>query len=158
MADIVELAARARRLRRALPTTVAQKRHSPTEEDMLDVLCRLTREAVSAHNASQHQTFPPKEGYSVTGTYLHQKISGTVKRLQKLATSDIFRIEVDFDAPVNVSTLPGSSVFRSKVSCLIDENGVSISKTSSGRPYLALNPPAPSTPSTPPARLTIQRI
>lgn len=158
MAVIVELAARARRLRRALPVSAAQKRCSPSEEDMLDVLCRLTREAVAAHNASQHQAFPPREGYSVTGTYLHQKIRGTVKRLQKLATSDIFRIEVNFDAPVNVSTLPGSSVFRSRVSCLIDENGVSISKTSSGRPYLVLNPPSPSAPSTPPARLTIQRM
>lgn len=81
---------------------------------------------------------PVALGGRVRGRYLGQAFSGTVIGVQIL-TPGRYRVTFDFDEAVDVLTFDSFSAFRKRVSCTIDDNGMTAEKTSNGLPHLRLH-------------------
>jgi hypothetical protein len=81
---------------------------------------------------------PVSVGTRVQGQYLGQAFAGEVLGVRVLGVPGRFRVTFDFDEPVDVVTFASFSNFRRRVSCVIDETGVTAEKTSDGEPHLKL--------------------
>lgn len=82
---------------------------------------------------------PVSLGARVRGHYLGQAFEGEVIGVQALTATGRYRVTFRFDEPVDVVTFESFSAFRQRVSCTIDERGVTVEKTSNGRPHLQLD-------------------
>ncbi|PTW62816.1 hypothetical protein C8N35_101864 [Breoghania corrubedonensis] len=85
---------------------------------------------------------PVQVGESVRGTYLGQPFSGSIVSVHMLGRTDgaatRYRVEVDFDEPVDVVTFDSFSSFRKRVNATLDSNGVTAARTSNGEPHMRL--------------------
>lgn len=77
-------------------------------------------------------------GDAVRGRYLDQPFVGRIISLAKLPATGLLRVAVHFDKPVDVVTFESFSAFRSRVTAVITDKGVSPRRTSNGLPHLTL--------------------
>jgi len=77
-------------------------------------------------------------GERVEGRYLGQPFTGEIVGISALAGGTRFRTAIHFDEPVDVVKFDSFSAFRQRVSCTLDEDGVSPEKTSDGEPQMRL--------------------
>ena len=78
-------------------------------------------------------------GDAVRGSYLGQRFSGRIRGITMLHGDGRYRMTIRFDEPVDVVTFASFSSFRRQINCTVDEDGVSASRTSDGRPHLQLD-------------------
>lgn len=76
-------------------------------------------------------------GGRVKGRYLGQAFTGEIIAVRALAP-DHLRVVIQFDAPVDVVTFESFSAYRSRISAVINAEGVTSSKTSNGEPQLVM--------------------
>ncbi len=82
---------------------------------------------------------PINIGEKVNGQYLGQAFRGEVIKIQKLLDqSNNYRITLLFDQAVDVVKFEGLSNWRDRVSCTINDQGITAEKTSDGKPHLQL--------------------
>lgn len=74
-------------------------------------------------------------GQRVSGEYLGQPFDGEVIGVVRQA-DERCKVTLAFDRPVDVITFEGMSNFRSRVTCVIDDEGVTAERTSDGKPHL----------------------
>ncbi len=83
---------------------------------------------------------PPVElGGKARGRYLGQPFTAKVIGIQSQLAPGRWRVELQFDEPVDVVTFESFSAYRSRVSAVIDADGRTIEKTSNGVPHMALD-------------------
>ena len=82
---------------------------------------------------------PVNVGETVTGRYLGQPVSGTVIGVRLLGDSGHRRVTFDFDEPVDVVTFDSFSAYRKRVTCVLNEDGVTVERTSTGQPHMRLD-------------------
>ena len=79
-------------------------------------------------------------GDQVIGHYLGQMFTGTIIGVQTLTNAHgRYRVTFDFDEPVDVITFESWSAYRKRVTCTLDEEGVTLEKTSNGKPHMVLS-------------------
>ena len=78
-------------------------------------------------------------GGRVKGRYLGQPFTGEIVAIRSVPP-DHFRIALQFDEPVDVVTFDSFSAYRSRVSALINRDGVTAEKTSNGLPQMIVEP------------------
>ena len=79
-------------------------------------------------------------GSRVRGHYLGQPFDAEGLGVQALTSQPgHYRMVLHFDEPVDVVTFDSFSALRQRVTATIDEEGVSPSKTSNGRPHMVLH-------------------
>ncbi len=78
-------------------------------------------------------------GGRVKGSYLGQPFTGEIVALRTMPP-DHLRIVLHFDEPVDVVTFDSFSAYRSRVSALINREGVTAEKTSNGLPQMIVEP------------------
>ena len=78
-------------------------------------------------------------GGRVKGRYLGQPFTGEIVALRSMPP-DHMRIVLHFDEPVDVVTFDSFSAYRSRVSALINREGVTAEKTSNGLPQMIVAP------------------
>lgn len=136
--SIATLKNQAKRLRAVLASTG----HSIGHSGSLELLAHQHgfKDWNTLHAAMQARApaCPVVTGDHVQGHYLGQFFTGTVMGIQNLMKSDRFRITLMFDAPVDVVKFDSWSAFRKRVSCIITRDGLTIEKTSDGKPHLVL--------------------
>lgn len=76
-------------------------------------------------------------GDHVEGRYLNQPFAGEVIGVAKMA-SDRYRVTFNFDEPVDVVTFDSFSAYRKRVTCTVDSRGMTVEKTSDGRPHMQI--------------------
>jgi hypothetical protein len=137
LANIAELKTQAKRLRTAL----AENGQSLSHAQALELVSKQhgfrdwNTACASARNSSPRSF---KVGDRVTGTYMQQAFAGEIRGLSKVGQNDHIRVDVQFDQPVDVVTFDSFSSYRSRVNCVIDEDGIAVKKTSNGEPYLKI--------------------
>jgi hypothetical protein len=78
-------------------------------------------------------------GDQVTGQYLGQKFAGRIVAVTAMTSSHgRYRVTFDFDEPVDVITFESWSAFRKRVTVTLDEDGLTVEKTSNGQPHMVL--------------------
>lgn len=77
----------------------------------------------------------PQVGARIAGRYLGQPFEGEIVGVDTLSGGR-YRVTIEFDEAVDVVTFESFSAFRKRVSCVIDEDGVSPARTSNGRPHM----------------------
>ena len=82
---------------------------------------------------------PVAVGGRVGGRYLGQRFAARVIGLSELGRSGRWRIELQFDEPVDVSAFESFSVLRRRVQATIRADGTTAEKTSNGQPHLVLD-------------------
>ena len=134
-----ELKAQARRLRTSLANAGNDITHSRSLELIAQQYGFADWNTLHAKIGNQ----PPRRTFAVgdrvRGAYLGKAFEGTVLAL-KAATSvpGYYTITIDFDEAVDVVEFDSFSAFRKRVTATIDEEGISPSKTSNGRPHMVL--------------------
>ncbi len=78
-------------------------------------------------------------GGRVKGRYLGQPFTGEIVAIRSMPP-DHLRIVLHFDEPVDVVTFESFSAYRSRVSALINSDGVTAEKTSNGAPQMVVDP------------------
>lgn len=81
---------------------------------------------------------PVTVGDTVSGRYLGQPFDATVIGVQMLGDSGRRRVTFDFDEPVDVVTFDSFSSFRKRVTCVLNEDGLTAERTSNGQPHMRL--------------------
>ncbi|XSG81326.1 MAG: glyoxalase superfamily protein [Methyloligella sp. ZOD6] len=79
-------------------------------------------------------------GMRLRGRYLGQPFRGELIAVQQMGPAGHVRITVQFEEPVDVVTFESFSAYRQRVSCIVDETGCTVEKTSDGRPHMELDP------------------
>lgn len=134
--NVDELKAQAKRLRTAIPAIDGKALgHSKA----LELIARQHgyRDWNTLHAAAGNgSNVPLSLGDRVIGDYLHQAFSGEVISVARLGLSGRYRVTIKFDEPVDVVTFDSFSAFRSRVTVVVDENGVTSAKTSDGNPHM----------------------
>lgn len=134
--NVDELKAQAKRLRTAMPTIDGKPvGHSKA----LELIARQHgyRDWNTLHAAAGNgSNVPVSLGERVTGDYLHQPFTGEVISAARLGLSGRYRMTIKFDEPVDVVTFDSFSAFRSRVTAVVDQNGVTSAKTSDGNPHM----------------------
>lgn len=137
LANIAELKNQAKRLRNAL----AENGQPLSHAQALELVSKQhgfkdwNTACASARNPSPRAFMV---GDRVTGTYMQQVFTGEIRGLSKVGRHDHIRVDVQFDQPVDVVTFDSFSSYRSRVSCVVDEDGIAVKKTSNGEPYLRM--------------------
>jgi len=80
----------------------------------------------------------PAPGDRIQGTYLTHRFQGSLSGLKRIKATGSFRVSVRFDTPVNAFSGGSLTIYRNQVTAIVDAQGVSMAKTSDGRPYLVL--------------------
>lgn len=84
---------------------------------------------------------PPVElGGKARGRYLGQPFTAKVIGIQSQLAPGRWRVELQFDEPVDVVTFDSFSAFRQRVNVMVDDTGVSPAKTSDGEPHMVIWP------------------
>ena len=130
-----ELKHHAKRLRAAL----AEDGDFITHSEALELVARQNgyRDWNTLHAAAGNR--PPGVdlplGARVTGEYLSQAFEGTVIGVEALGQGRR-RITIEFDEAVDVVSFESFSAWRRRITCVVDDMGVSPARTSNGRPHL----------------------
>lgn len=74
----------------------------------------------------------------IEGTFLKQPFAGTIIGVASLGAGDLFKLTIQFDAPVDVVTFESFSAFRHRVDATVNRNGISPSRTSDGEPHMVI--------------------
>lgn len=135
-----ELKAQARRLRTTLEAGGTAVSHSKS----LELIARQHGFADWNTLYAKAGNQPPRRAWNpgdrVSGSYLGQAFKGEVLGLEAMTSAHgLYRITIRFDEPVDVVTFDSFSALRQRVTATIDEEGVSPSKTSNGRPHMVLH-------------------
>lgn len=78
-------------------------------------------------------------GSHVSGHYLGQPFRGEVISVRAIASRPgFYRLELNFNEPVDVVTFDSFSSFRHRVVATVGEDGRTVEKTSDGRPHMEL--------------------
>ena len=134
--NIDELKSQAKRLRTALPTAGGQ---ALSHSAALELVAKQYgyRDWNTLHAAAGNG---PKVllslGDRVSGSYLKQPFAGEVVAIAAAGPHGHIKLAIQFDEPVDVVTFDSFSAYRSRVNCTVDENGVSLAKTSDGEPHI----------------------
>jgi len=83
-----------------------------------------------------------RPGQRVAGEYLGQTFAGEVIGVVRQA-DERHKVTLAFDEPVDVITFESMSNFRSRVTCTVDAEGVTMERTSNGKPHMRLRLPSP---------------
>ncbi|MEP4769855.1 MAG: glyoxalase superfamily protein [Roseibium sp.] len=137
--SVSHLKAQAKRLRTAMANAGDQ---SPSHSKSLELLAAQYgfRDWNTLHAAASGPAqFPFAVGDRVRGCYMKQPFTGEVVGLNKVGPSGHHRVTLQFDTPVDVVSFDSFSSFRSRVSCIVREDGIAVKKTSDGNPYLKMN-------------------
>lgn len=78
-------------------------------------------------------------GMRLAGRYLGQPFEGEIIAIEQMGAAGHARITVRFDEPVDVVTFESFSAYRRRVTCIVDESGCTVEKTSDGRPHMQLD-------------------
>lgn len=78
-------------------------------------------------------------GQRISGHYLGHRFKGEIIAARAMADDAHYALTVQFDTPVDVVTSDGFSNYRSRVNAIVDRGGVTVEKTSDGRPHLELH-------------------
>lgn len=127
--------ARARELRAACAQRGESLSHSHALEAVAHELGYRDWNTASARLSNQPEV-PLQVGERVSGRYLKQPFAGRVHAVRELAGGMGYEVTLHFDEPVDVVEFESFSGLRQRVSAMIDENGISWSKTSDGVPHL----------------------
>ena len=141
LAPVAELKEQARRLRDRLRGKGTQITHG----EALELIAHQNgaRDWNTLRATADRARPAPAIGARVSGRYLGQAFAGTVKALSRLSQSDLLRVTLQFDDPVDVVTFDSFSAFRQRVTGVIGADGRSPRKTSDGVPQLIVDwPPA----------------
>ena len=126
---------------RILRDTLAGDGKPISHSQALETVARLHghRDWNTLHAAALSNRPPPLPGLGdrVGGTFLGQKFSGVVLGVQSM-TGGLTRFVIRFDEPVDVVTHDSFSSFRSRVTALVDDEGISPQRTSNGTPHMVL--------------------
>lgn len=137
--SIAVLKAQARRLRAKLEQDGTSITHSKSLELLAELNGLKNWNVLCAAATDDKPSYLTTIGTRVRGRYLSQQFEGEIVGIKALLSSPgRFRIALQFDNPVDVSTFAAISVLRQSVSCIIDASGTTIAKTSDGRPQLQL--------------------
>ena len=79
-----------------------------------------------------------QRGDRVSGRYLGQTFEGEISNVKQIGDG-WYRIGFKFDKPVDVVTFEGMSNFRSRTSQVIGPDGMTLEKTSDGKPHMVLD-------------------
>ncbi len=132
------LKAQAKRLRAGLATNGTEINHAKSLELLARQYGYRDWNTIHAAVGNQPPSCPVSIGEHVQGQYLGQAFAGEVIGVQVLTQAGRYRVIFNFDEAVDVVTFEGFSNFRKRVSCVIDQRGVTAEKTSDGRPQLRL--------------------
>lgn len=90
--------------------------------------------------ASRNEGGPPcTEQARVSGTYLSQSFEGTVLEVKPASLQGRYHVTIHFDEPVDVVTFDSFSSYRQRVTCILDQEGISPNKTTEGQPHMMLD-------------------
>lgn len=134
--SVTDLKDQAKRLRKALDDAGNPVSHSGA----LELVAKQNgyrdwnTAVASAPNADPA---PFRVGSTVSGTYLGQHFTGTIRAVSRMG--DFYRVTTDFDEPVDVVTFDSFSAFRKRVSATVNRSGISPEKTSNGAPQMKLS-------------------
>jgi len=90
----------------------------------------------AAQTNSMLSTF--KIGQTVDGVYLGQKVVGEIIGLQKQSKGNRYQLTLELEKPIDVVSFDSFSNLRKRITCRVDEGGVSREKTSNGQPHMVL--------------------
>lgn len=135
--SVTELKAQAKRLRSALASRGQTVSHSQSLELLsAQYGFRDWNTACAAAAALPNPCFAL--GDRVVGHYMGQPFSGQLIGLSKLGKSGQLRVTLKFDEAVDVVSFESFSNHRTRVTCVIGEDGTAIKKTSNGEPHLKM--------------------
>lgn len=77
-------------------------------------------------------------GEVVDGRYMGQSFRGELVGIRTLKKGQSYYISIQADEPVDVVKFDSFSNFRRRLSCTVDQSGVSPAKTSDGQPHMVL--------------------
>ena len=87
---------------------------------------------------SQQSGFCYKLGQRVEGRYLSTPFAGELVSVNAMDDSQLTRVRIKFDQPIDVVKFDSFSNFRRQVSCSLTKEGVTKEKTSNGLPQMVL--------------------
>jgi len=132
--DRHKLREQVRRLRTPLHEGVRPLSHHDCTLDA--ILPAAAAQSTPARNSAASAL--PAPGDRIQGTYLTHRFQGSLSGLKRIKATGSFRVSVRFDTPVNAFSGGSLTVYRNQVTAIVDAQGVSMAKTSDGRPYLVL--------------------
>ena len=137
--SIVTLKSQAKRLRADQAAKGTPISHSLSLEMRAHQLGFKDWNTLNAAVIHQPPACPVQVGDRVEGHYLSQPFVGAVVSASAQGQPGRFRLSLQFDEAVDVSTFDSMKVLRQRVSCTIGEDGKTDEKTSNGIPQLSLN-------------------
>ncbi|MBL3703899.1 hypothetical protein GI582_14470 [Sulfitobacter sp. BDSS02] len=136
---LTDLKTQARRLRRDMAETGRAISHGQALEMIAHQQGARDWNTLSATVRRNGNKRPFAVGDRVEGQYLGQPFTGYVHGLSVGPQGKYQRITLHFDEPVDVVTFDSFSSFRQRVSAVIDDEGRSLYRISSGAPQLVLH-------------------
>ena len=136
--DIETMKQQARRLRAALEADGSPVGHGRSLELLARQYGYKDWNTLRAAIGNRPVPSPVATGGRVRGRYLGQPFRGEVIGVMALAPPGRFRVTINFDEPVDVVTFDSFSAFRHRVTCVVDQSGISAEKTSDGTPHMRL--------------------
>ena len=136
---LTDLKTQARRLRRDMAETGRAISHGQALEMIAHQQGARDWNTLSATVRRNDNKRPFAVGDRVEGQYLGQPFIGYVHGLSVGPQGKYQRITLHFDEPVDVVTFESFSSFRQRVSAVIDDEGRSLYRVSSGAPQLVLH-------------------
>lgn len=125
---------------RALRASLAAQSREVSHSQALELIAAAQgyRDWNTLHAAIGNGPRPPVQvGQRVRGSYLGQAFNAEV--IGVAAISDgCYRVTLDFDEAVDVVVFDSFSNFRKRVNKVVDPSGISLDRTSDGRPHLIL--------------------
>ena len=77
-------------------------------------------------------------GDTVRGRYLGQAFEGEVVGIRTVKLGQLYHVSIQLEQAIDVVTFDSFSNFRRRLSCTVDQSGVSPAKTSNGKPHMKL--------------------
>ncbi|PVB62998.1 glyoxalase superfamily protein [Labrenzia sp. 011] len=132
------LKTQARRLRAALTAKGQVLSHSQALELLSAQYGYKDWNTACAAASATGPDLPFSVGDRVTGLYMQQAFTGGIRGLSRIGQSGHLRVTLQFDEPVDVVTFDSFSAHRSRVTCVVRQDGVAVQKTSDGEPHLKM--------------------
>ena len=131
--------ARAKHIRQELAERGEQITHAEALERVAKALGHRDWNTASAR-LSNAPELELNIGDIVSGRYLKQPYVGRVIGLRELHGGAGYHVELQFDEPVDVVEFESFSNNRQRVQAMVNEAGISWTKTSDGEPHLVVWP------------------
>lgn len=135
--SLESLKSQAKSLRQSLAATG----HAITHAQSLELLAKqLGHRDWNTLHASIGNAQPVlfQVGQTISGTYMGHAFNGKIKQVSALQGVAFYRLTLRFDEAVDVIPFESMSNFRQQVNATVDRSGVTVEKTSDGRPHLVL--------------------